>query len=319
VLDIGYLAAFLGGLLALLSPCSALLLPSFFAYAFGGTTRMVARTGVFFLGLAAVLVPLGAGSGGLAALITEHRLGLIVLAGWVIIGLGVVQILGGGWSLGPAARLQARMAARGTWISTLGLGAAYGLAGFCTGPILGAVLTVAAAGGDPVHGGFLLGVYALGMAAPLFALTALWRRFDLGHRTWLRGRTFHLGRLQLHTISTISGLLFIAIGMTFVVFDGGAGLFNLDPRVALRAENAAATLAAHVPDAVLLVALAAIVAVTLLYRLRHQPSGPPLQNRDRSRRRGRRDRPAGGVDENRRTTAHLADNRIRKCCGVVDR
>jgi cytochrome c biogenesis protein CcdA len=66
VLDVGYLAAFLGGLLALISPCSALLLPSFFAYAFGGPTRMLARTGVFYLGLVIVLVPLGAGSGGLA-------------------------------------------------------------------------------------------------------------------------------------------------------------------------------------------------------------------------------------------------------------
>lgn len=33
-MDIGFVAAVLGGLLALLSPCSALLLPSFFAYAF---------------------------------------------------------------------------------------------------------------------------------------------------------------------------------------------------------------------------------------------------------------------------------------------
>lgn len=275
--DIGYLAALLGGLLALLSPCSALLLPSFFAYAFGGTTRMFARTGVFFLGLAAVLVPLGAGSGGLAASITDHRVGLTVLAGWAIIALGVVQILGGGWSLRPAARFQARMAARGTWISTLGLGAAYGLAGFCTGPILGAILTVAAAGGDPVRGGFLLGVYALGMAAPLFVLAALWRRFGLGHRKWLRGRIFQIGRLQLHTTSAVSGLLFVAVGVMFVVFDGGAGLLNIDPRVALRAENAAATLAAHVPDVLLLLTLAAVVTVTLAYRLRHASPGPPLE------------------------------------------
>ena len=149
MLSIGYFAAFAGGVLALLSPCSALLLPSFFAYAFSGRTELVARTGVFFLGLALVLVPLGAGSAALASVITGHRELLISLAGWLIIALGVVQILGGGWSLAPAARFQQRMASRGTWISTVGLGAAYGLAGFCSGPILGAVLTVAAAGGAP--------------------------------------------------------------------------------------------------------------------------------------------------------------------------
>jgi len=54
VLDIGYLARFLGGVLALLNPCNAPLLPSFFAYAFSGPTMMGARTDVFFLGLAAV-------------------------------------------------------------------------------------------------------------------------------------------------------------------------------------------------------------------------------------------------------------------------
>ena len=34
MVSIGFLGAFLGGVLAILSPCSALLLPAFFAYAF---------------------------------------------------------------------------------------------------------------------------------------------------------------------------------------------------------------------------------------------------------------------------------------------
>lgn len=272
MLDIGYLAAFLGGLLALISPCAALLLPSFFAYAFGGPTRLLGRTAVFFLGLAAVLVPLGAGSGGLAALLTEHRVTLIVTAGWVIIALGVVQMLGGGWSVRPAARVQAQMAVRGTWVSTAGLGAAYGLAGFCTGPILGAVLTVAAAGGDPVHGALVLGVYALGMTAPLFVLTVLWQRFDLGHRAWLHGKVFHVGPVRMHSTSTISGLLFVTIGALFVVFNGSAGLLTLDPRSALRLENAVATLAAQVPDVALLLTLATVVVTILAYRLRTRAS-----------------------------------------------
>ncbi|MCY9555783.1 hypothetical protein M5W98_29730, partial [Paenibacillus apiarius] len=59
--EIGYLAALLGGVLALLSPCSAMLLPAFFAYAFQNPRQLLARTAVFYLGLAAVLVPLGAG------------------------------------------------------------------------------------------------------------------------------------------------------------------------------------------------------------------------------------------------------------------
>jgi len=273
VLDIGYLAAFLGGVLALLNPCNALLLPSFFVYAFSSPTMMVARTGVFYLGLAAVLVPLGAGTGGLAAILTEHRRGLIVAAGTVVIVFGLVQILGGGWTLAPVVRLQARMAQRSTWISTAGLGAAYGLAGFCSGPILGAVLTVAAAGAAPVRGGVLLAVYAAGMTAPLFLLTAAWQRFDLGHRKWLRGRAFQVGRLHLHTTSAIGGLLFVATGAVFVFFGGSTGIPAVDPRIALRGETAAAALAAHVPDTVVVLVVLAVAVLTLRCRRRHPRAG----------------------------------------------
>ncbi len=276
MLDIGYLAAFAGGVLALLSPCSALLLPSFFAYAFSGRTELVACTGVFYVGLALVLVPLGAGSGALASVVTLHRQVLIVAAGSLIIALGIVQILGGGWSLQPAARFQQKMAARGTWASTVGLGAAYGLAGFCSGPILGAVLTVAAAGGQPLRGAALLAVYALGMTVPLFLLAVLWQRFDLGRRSWLRGREFSLGPLRLHTTSTVSGLLFIAVGVVFLLFDGTASLFGADPGTALAAENLVASLGAAVPDRALLVVLAVAVVAVAAWRLRrtHQTRAP---------------------------------------------
>lgn len=265
---IGYLAALLGGVLALLSPCSALLLPSFFAYAFSGRTVLLARTGVFFLGLALVLVPLGAGSSAVASVLTGHRQVLILAAGWLIITLGVVQLLGGGWSLPAAARLQQRMAASGSWVSTAGLGAAYGLAGFCSGPILGAVLTVAAASGQPARGAALLTVYAFGMTVPMFVLAALWQRFDIGGRTWLRGREFGLGPLRLHTTSTLSGLMFIGIGVIFLVYDGTAGLVGVDPEIALNVDNSVATAAAAVPDSVLITAGAVALALILGWRLR---------------------------------------------------
>lgn len=222
--DIGYFAAFLGGVLALISPCSALLLPSFFAYAFQRTTQLMARTALFYVGLIITLVPLGAGSSAASALFYGHRELLIGIAGWLIIGFGVVQLLGGGFALRPAVRLQQRMAARGGLVSVLGLGAAYGLAGFCSGPILGAVLTVAAAGGRPLRGAALLSVYALGMAAPMFVLALLWDRFRLGRRKWLRGTSFRLGPLHLHSTMVISGLLFIGIGVLFLTFDGTAGI-----------------------------------------------------------------------------------------------
>ncbi|MCQ3971328.1 cytochrome c biogenesis protein CcdA, partial [Klebsiella pneumoniae] len=67
--DITLLAAFAAGVLALLSPCSALLLPSFFAYAFNTRTQLLGRTALFALGLGIVLVPLGMGSSAASSLV----------------------------------------------------------------------------------------------------------------------------------------------------------------------------------------------------------------------------------------------------------
>lgn len=224
--EVGVLAAFAAGVLALLSPCSALLLPSFFAMAFASKRALVARTLVFYLGLLLTLVPLGVGAGAASALFYGHRPLLISVAGWMIIGFGVLQLLGQGFTIPFSQRLNAAVARRGGdgWVSTLMLGAVYGLAGFCSGPVLGAILTVAATQDSPWQGGGLLAVYALGMAAPLLLLAGLWDRYDLGSRRWLRGRTHTLGRLRVHTVSLVSGLLFIGIGVIFLRYEGTAGL-----------------------------------------------------------------------------------------------
>ncbi len=107
--DIGYLAALLGGLLALLSPCSALLLPAFFAYSIDSTSRLLARTGVFYAGLATTLVPLGAAGSFAGRLFYGHRDLLVALGGWLIIVLGVLQILGMGFASRRIAEVSGRI------------------------------------------------------------------------------------------------------------------------------------------------------------------------------------------------------------------
>ena len=57
MIDIGLAGATIGGLLSLLSPCSVMLLPAFFAYAFGTLRQIMVRTAVFYLALLASLVP----------------------------------------------------------------------------------------------------------------------------------------------------------------------------------------------------------------------------------------------------------------------
>ncbi|WP_016905578.1 cytochrome c biogenesis CcdA family protein [Streptomyces xiaopingdaonensis] len=258
--DAGILLAFLGGLLALLSPCSALLLPAFFAYSFTHGTRLFRHTAAFYAGLCLTLVPLGAGGAFASRLFIGHRDTLVLVGGWTMIALGAVQLLGLGFG---SRRLQQRAGApSGSTSSTVALGAVYGLAGFCAGPVLGSILTVAALGGSPLRGGLLLAVYALGMAAPLFFLALLWNRWQLGRRAWLRGRGFRIGRLHLHSTSVIGGLLFITLGAVFLLFDGSAALPSLlDVDTEYAWEQRVAALASAVPGHLLLAALAAAVAV----------------------------------------------------------
>ena len=226
MVEVSFLASFLGGLLSLLSPCSALLLPAFFAYAFQSRGELVGRTAVFYLGLCATLVPLGMGISAVSALVYGYRSTLITVSGLVIIAFGVIQALGGGFAFGPIERLRGGI--RGSsLVATFSLGAVYGFAGFCSGPILGAVLTVAASSGSVLQGAGLLATYAAGMAAPLFLMALLWDRLDLGRRRWLRGRGVSLGSLSFHTTNLLSGLMFIAVGVLFIAFRGTSGLEGL--------------------------------------------------------------------------------------------
>lgn len=238
MLTISWLAALLAGTLSLLSPCSALLLPSFFAYAFGTTRDLVARTVVFTLGLMTTLVPLGIGVQAVARALYLHRETVITAAGWLVIALGVLTVVVGSRTLPGTAALRARTPAlsaqsRGSgalsWLSTYALGAVFGLAGFCAGPALGAILTVAATAGSPWEGGGLLALYAVGMALPLFALAWGWDRLGLGRATWLRGRMVRIGPWERHSTTLLSGALFVLVGVLFLVFDGTAGLLGYGP------------------------------------------------------------------------------------------
>lgn len=279
--EIGWLAAFLGGLLALFSPCSALLLPAFFAYSFGATVRLIGRTAVFYAGLCTTLVPLGVAGSFAGRLFYGDRDLLVTVGGWTVIVLGVAQVLGFGFGSrrmqGAAARLRPSSV-----LSVFALGAVYGFAGFCAGPILGGVLTVAAVSGSSWYGGVLLAVYALGMAAPLFVLAFLWDRFRLGERRWLRGRSVHVGRLEFHTASLVSGLFFVVLGTVFLAFDGTSalpGVLDVNQEYAL--EQQAARIGSAVSGTAVLLALAAVVAVVatvvLVRTLRTPPErpGPP--------------------------------------------
>ena len=270
MVEVSYLAAFLGGVLSLLSPCSALLLPAFFAYAFQSGAELVKKTGVFYLGLAATLVPLGMGVSSVSALFNGHRSLLITVSGLLIVAFGILQIAGRGFAIGPIERLRGRIRGEST-AATFALGAVYGFAGFCSGPILGAVLTVAAVSGGALRGASLLATYAAGMAAPLLLMALLWDRFDLGYRRWLRGREFSVGKLRFHTTGLISGLIFVLLGTGFIYYQGTSALSgfyesNGATDLSFAAQQWVNGLAGSVSLPVILLILAGIFGLFYLYR-----------------------------------------------------
>jgi cytochrome c biogenesis protein CcdA len=271
--DVGYVAALAGGVLALLSPCGALLLPSFFAYAFDRPGTLLARTGIFYAGLVTTLVPLGVSASAATRFVRSNQETVVTIAGFVIIALGLFTAFGGGFVL-AGRRAQERGATAGTssW-SIYVLGLAYGLTGFCTGPILGSILVLAAAGGQPLRGGLLLAVYALGMVIPLVLLSLVWGRLGERANRWLRGRPVQVGRFTLHSTSLVSGLLLTVVGVVMVI---GGGALVESSTLALwgaRAEEWATDLGSLISDELL--ALAALFAAGVWLVIRWRESAEP--------------------------------------------
>lgn len=261
-MSIGLAGALIGGVLTLLSPCSVMLLPSFFAYAFTGPTQLVTRTGVFYLGLLTTLVPIGVLAGGLGAVIGEHRQLLVTVAASIVIALGLVQLTGV-----PVPGLSRDASADGdrtSAVSVFLLGTVYGLAGVCAGPVLGSVLALAALGGDPLYGGVVLAVFALGMTSPLFVLAVAWSKTPWVRRL-VRPREVRVGRWRSTWTQVVGGALGVALGLFLIVTDGTASLGGLlSASQQFTVEREALDGASRVSDLVLVLAAGLVLAVAWL-------------------------------------------------------
>lgn len=221
-MDIGLLGAFLGGILTLLSPCSAMLLPAFFSYAFARPTELLARTGIFYLGLITSLVPLGVLAGTFGAFVNEHRFTFVTVASVIVIALGLVMVLNI-----PVPLLARRETTEGTSnVAVYALGTVYGLAGVCAGPILGAVLTIAAVSGNALSGGIILLAFAAGMALPLLIASLLWGRLPFVKRL-IRPREIIIGCWRNTWTGLIGGLLTVGVGVLLLVTSGTTSLSGI--------------------------------------------------------------------------------------------
>lgn len=265
-MEIGLVSAFLGGILALLSPCSALLLPAFFASTVGAKLKLLVHGSVFYLGLIVTLVPFGVGLGALGTIFMEQR-GLVIAAtSIVLVVLGLAQVLGFGFDLSRmlpgAAKLQRTASTRKGLLRTFLLGAVSGVAGFCAGPILGAVLTLAMGQGSTWTAGMLLAVYGAGMVVPLMLIAALWEKLGARGQRLLRGRAITVFGRQMHTTSLITGLLIIGVGLLFWFTNGLVSMPTLVPTaVQAWAQEQGAVFSTPVFDVIGVVLLAVVALI----------------------------------------------------------
>ena len=282
MIEVSFAAAFFGGILALLSPCSALLLPAFFAYAFQNRTELIARTFLFYLGLATIFVPLGMGATLATSLFLDSRDTMIIVAGVLLIGFGVLELSGRSIGL-PFSGSASGVVETKNLFGTYTLGLVYGFGGFCSGPILGSVLTVAAAGDNALRGGGLLAIYALGTVLPLFIIASLWDTTGIGKAKWLRGWGVRIGPLAIHSTNLIAGTVFVLLGLAFIFLDGTNALSSVYAdlgftELSFQADERIKDLTSWIPDGVfigsVLIALAGGVWYIFRYFGRGQ-AGPP--------------------------------------------
>ena len=180
IADVGIFWALLAGALSFLSPCVLPLVPPYLVYLAGASLERLADAEpppsvrrntilaalLFVAGFSTVFVALGASASAIGGVLRAYSPALSVIAGVAIIAMGL-HFLG----LTRLALLNRQK--RIDMVKPVGLWGAYamGLAfafGWtpCIGPILGAILTVAASEATVAKGAGLLAVYSAGLGIP---------------------------------------------------------------------------------------------------------------------------------------------------------
>ena len=226
------LIAFAAGFLSFVSPCVLPLVPSYIVFITGlsfdqlehedkAMRKLAFRHSLAFVaGFSLVFVLLGASATALGALVQEYQVALMRIGGVVIIlmGLyiaGVFQLL----ALQTEHRIHLMKKPEGL-LGTGLVGITFALGWTpCIGPILGSILVMASTSGSVSTGIYLLFAYAMGLGIPFLVAGIAFPYFVSRMRVVNK---------KLNTISKISGILLIAIGLLMVTNTYGrfTGYFN---------------------------------------------------------------------------------------------
>ena len=219
--DVSVPAAVLAGLISFLSPCVLPLVPPYLVYLTGATIEHVANDEsvqasrravmlsalVFVLGFSTVFVALGASASLVGGLIRAWSAELSILAGIIIIIMGLHFL--GLTRIGFLMR-EGRLPIPkpvGLWGAyVMGLAFAFGWTP-CIGPILAAILSVAAAEATVAKGAMLLAVYSAGLGIPFLLAAFAVEQFS---ELFMRMKK-HLARVE-HAM----GVLMVITGVAFL-------------------------------------------------------------------------------------------------------
>jgi cytochrome c-type biogenesis protein len=213
---LSFVVAFVAGLLSFLSPCVLPLVPSYVGFITGMTLPEVSgrrraallHALLFVAGFSLVFILLGASATALGRALNYYQIWLqrvggvlIIIFGFLCLGVFKVGVLN------QERRVHLEHKPVGYLGSALA-GVAFG-AGWtpCIGPVLGAILGLAATTSDVSRGMQLLAVYSAGLALPfLIAAVAVESFLD-----WFQGF-----RRYLPWVMRLSGLILIVVGVLLV-------------------------------------------------------------------------------------------------------
>lgn len=217
--EVTIVAAFLAGLLSFISPCVLPIIPGYLSFVSGiavedlrgeqmssRNLKRVSLTVLFFiLGFTAVFIILGASASAVGVFLSSQRVIFNRVAGVIIVIfaihlLGIYRIS----FLNYEARFHSRSRPLGL-LGAFAVGAAFAFGWSpCLGPILGAILGIAANQQTVGQGIVLLTSYSLGLAVPFFAAAVSFNSF-LTFSGWIK-RYFR-------SIEIISGLFLLIVGI----------------------------------------------------------------------------------------------------------
>jgi cytochrome c-type biogenesis protein len=214
--SLGLLIAFSAGLLSFLSPCVLPLVPSYVTFITGmnledlhssrRTTLIHAL--LFVAGFTLIFLALGAGATMFGQLMLRYRDIISRVGGALVIVFGLYMLGVFNFAfMQRDTRLHLSHKPLG-YFGTLVVGIAFG-AGWspCIGPILGAILTMAANEADLQRGLILLLTYSMGLAVPFLAAALAVEKFLA---------VFARLRHQMVWVNRIAGTLLILVGVLMV-------------------------------------------------------------------------------------------------------